>query len=71
MREPQPNASRYNVCFSTKWQSALFSPTLSNDTVHPLRNKVAEEAESDEASGNAPEPVEVLNVLAGDETIAN
>jgi len=39
-----------------------------DDAIHALGNKVARQTKADETSSNAPEPVEVLNVLTGNET---
>jgi len=39
-----------------------------DDAIHTLGNKVARQTKADEASRNAPEPVEVLDILTGNET---
>jgi len=39
-----------------------------DDAIYALGNKVARQTKADEASRNAPEPVEVLDILTGNET---
>ena len=63
-----PNAKRNKVFLPNMYILRFHLGNLSNDTIHPLCDKVAKKTESDEASSDTPEPVKVLNVLAGDET---
>jgi hypothetical protein len=46
----------------------FYAEARSDDTVHPLRNEVANHAKSEEASSDAPEPLKVIDVLTGDDT---
>jgi hypothetical protein len=44
-------------------------PSHSNNAIHPLCNEIAEDAESDQSTSDAEEPVQVLNVLSRDNTL--
>jgi hypothetical protein len=56
----------YNVLPSLSNCSLRFyTSEYSDNAVHSLRNEVANEAETKEASRNCPEPLEVVTVLTG------
>lgn len=43
-------------------------PSL-NNAINPLRNQIAQQAEPNEPAGDAEEPIQVFNVLAGDDAV--